>query len=267
MGAAATPGGADGTGRAGRRRLQEALLPLVGTAGLWAVWWLATEVAAPPHSFLARFAPAEAWRALLHIVGTGAVAPHALASLWRIGSGLALAALAGLPMGLALGGVPALARLLGPPLQLLRMISPLSWTPMAIVLFGVGSAPVIFLVAMACVWPIALNTAAGVRSVDGRWLLVARSLGATRWEAARTVIWPALRPAVRTGMRLAVGLAWVVVVPAEMLGVDSGLGYFVLDTRDRLAYGEMVATILLTGLIGLGLDVLARWALREGRAS
>lgn len=198
----------------------------------------------------------------MHIVGTGAVVPHALASLWRIAGGLSLATLAGLPLGLALGSVPALARLLGPPLQLLRMISPLSWTPLAIVLFGVGSAPVVFLVTMACMWPIALNTAAGIQSLDRRWVLVARSLGATRWEAARTVIWPALRPAVLTGLRLAVGLAWVVVVPAEMLGVDSGLGYFVLDTRDRLAYGEMVATVLLTGLIGLALDALTRRALR-----
>lgn len=147
------------------------------------------------------------------------------------------------------------------------MISPLSWMPLAVVLFGLGSAPVVFLVAMACVWPIALNTAAGVRGLDERWVMVARSLGASRWEIARTVLWPAVRPAVLTGIWLAVGLAWVVLVPAEMLGVDSGLGYFMLDTRDRLAYGEMMTAILLTGIIGLALDAAARAVLRDWRGA
>lgn len=252
---------------AARRLAQQAVCASAGTGALLLVWWLGTDVLAAPSGFLSRFAPDEAWLALREMVRAGIIWPHVAASLSRIAAGLALAIGAGVALGLGLGSFPLLASLLGAPLQLLRMISPLSWMPLAVVLFGVGSSPVVFLVAMACAWPIALNTAAGVRGLDERWVMVARSLGAGRWEIARTVLWPAVRPAVLTGIRLAVGLAWVVLVPAEMLGVDSGLGYFVLDTRDRLAYGEMMAAILLTGLIGLALDTAARAVFRDGRGA
>jgi NitT/TauT family transport system permease protein len=127
-------------------------------------------------------------------------------------------------------------------------------------LFGVGDAPVIFLVAMGATWPIVMNTSAGVAGLDPTWPRVARSLGATPVETLRLVVWPGVRTDVMTGLRVATGLAWVILVPAEMLGVDSGLGYFILDARDRFAYDELTAAVLIIGSIGLGLDLLARLA-------
>jgi len=134
------------------------------------------------------------------------------------------------------------------------MISPLAWMPIAIIAFGVGNRPVYFLVAVAAVWPFIINTAHGVGRVEPLWIKVARNLGAGEGQVLRRVVIPAVVPDILTGLRLAIGLAWVVLVPAEMLGVSSGLGYFILDTRDRFRYDELMAAILLIGLLGYGLD-------------
>jgi NitT/TauT family transport system permease protein len=149
--------------------------------------------------------------------------------------------------------------------QFLRMVSPLSWAPVAVVLFGIGTAPVVFLIAIAAIWPIALNTAAGIKSLNPDWMLLARSLGATRGEAIRTIVVPGIRGHVLTGLRLALGVAWIVLVPAEMLGVDSGLGFEVLGARDNMDYSGLAAVMLLIGLLGFAMDLLAqslfkRWA-------
>ncbi len=98
-------------------------------------------------------------------------------------------------------------------------------------LFGIGDDPIYFLLTFAAVWPVLLNTAAGVRQLDPRWLLLSRSLAATPWETLRRVIIPGVLGHVLTGLRLAIGISWIVLVPCEMLGVSSGLGYFILDTR------------------------------------
>jgi len=147
-----------------------------------------------------------------------------------------------------------------PLFQLLRMVSPLSWMPIAVMVLGVGNAPVYFLLAFAAVWPIMLNTAAGVARLDPNWLLLARSLSATRSEIVFKVILPGITADILTGVRLAIGIIWIVLVPAEMLGVSAGLGYFILDTRDRLAYSELMAAIVLIGILGFLLDYLARAA-------
>lgn len=146
-----------------------------------------------------------------------------------------------------------------PAFQFLRMISPLSWMPIVVMLMGVGDQPIYFLLAFAAVWPIMLNTAAGVRQLDPRWLQLSSSLSATRWETLRRVIIPGVVGHVLTGVRLAIGILWIVLVPCEMLGVSAGLGYYILDTRDRLAYSELMAMVLLIGLLGFALDALARW--------
>ena len=149
----------------------------------------------------------------------------------------------------------------GPVFQFLRMVSPLAWTPLAIMIFGVGDAPVVFLLAIAGVWPIVLVTSSAVAALDGRLLAVGCTLGANRRELARTIIWPTVRPQLLNGIRISIGVAWVILVPAEMLGVDSGLGYFILSTRDRLAYSELTAAIVIVGALGFGLDAVARTVL------
>lgn len=247
------------------RRLLDVALPAAGLAVGVAVWWAAAAWLVPPASFLARFAPDKALAALASLVATGELWPHLVTSLRRVLVGLALSGMIGLPLGLAVGSLPSFALLTGPVFQFIRMVSPLSWTPLAIILLGVGDAPVYFLIAVGGVWPIALNTSAGVAALDPRWATVARSLGANRWEVLGTVLWPGLRPHVLTGLRLAVGLGWLILVPAEMLGVDSGLGYFILNTRDRLAYGDLMAAILVIGACGFVIDSAARWVFRERR--
>jgi NitT/TauT family transport system permease protein len=166
---------------------------------------------------------------------------------------------------LALGSAPVLARTGGGVFGILRNISPLAWTPIAIIFLGVGDAPVVFLIAIGAMWPIMMNTQAGVANLDPTWLRVSRSLGATRRETLRHVVWPGVRPNVLTGVRISTGLAWVILVPAEMLGVDSGLGYFILDARDRFRYDELVAAIIAIGILGLAIDAVTRSLLGERR--
>jgi NitT/TauT family transport system permease protein len=121
---------------------------------------------------------------------------------------------------------------------------------------------VIFLLSVAAVWPLLLSAAAGVNAVDSQTLLLAKSLCATKTETVFRVILPSILGHLITGLRLAIGIAWIVLVPAEMLGVRAGLGYYILDARDRLSYSELVAVILVIGAIGYGLDTALRLAQR-----
>jgi NitT/TauT family transport system permease protein len=238
------------------------VLSILGVLLMLGGWWGITAML-PASSVLNRFAPGPSFQALVHLSTSGEVVPHIVASLRRILVGLLLAMVLGVPIGLIVGGIRGAADLSSIVFQFLRMVSPLAWAPLAIMIFGVGDAPVYFLVAMGTVWPIVLNVAAGVHGLDPRWRLLARSLGATRSETFRTIVWPGIRSHVLTGFRLAVGLAWVIVVPAEMLGVDSGLGYAVLNTRDRLAYSELMAMIVIIGACGYLMDIVVRWLVSE----
>lgn len=207
----------------------------------------------------ARFSLASTFSSLWELLGRSELYLHIAVSLKRIFVGLFLALLVGVPLGLLVGSSRNLEAATTPAFQFLRMISPLSWMPIVVMLMGVGDQPIYFLLAFAAVWPIMLNTAAGVRQLDPRWLQLSKSLSATRWETLRRVIIPGVVGHVLTGVRLAIGILWIVLVPCEMLGVSAGLGYYILDTRDRLAYSELMAMVVLIGLLGFALDALARW--------
>ena len=234
-----------------------------GVAVAVAAWWAFTHAAAGANTMIAAFQPERLPGAVASLLDRGVALQDALTSLWRLLCGLLLATAIGVPLGLLIGSYRRFRWTSAPVVQFLRMVSPLSWAPVAVALFGVGDSPVIFLVAAAAVWPVTMNTAAGVRALDPLHLRVAETLGATPAERLRTVVLPSIRPFVMTGVRLALGIAWVVLVPAEMLGVSSGLGYEILNARDRLAYDEMLVVILLIGLLGIVLDSLAQWLLRE----
>lgn len=229
------------------------------------LWWLATEVAAEPGAMFRRFGPTSALPALWELFTTGNGWRHLSVTLERLLVGLATAIAVGVPVGIAVGRSVRFAQTTGALFQFLRMVSPLAWTPIAIVLFGVGDMPVYFLVAVAAVWPVLLGTAAGVHALEPGWLRVARSLGATPVEQLRTIVLPGIRGQVTTGIRIALGTAWIVIVPAEMLGVDSGLGYAILDARDRLRYDELMAVVLAIGVLGFLLDALAQRITRIAR--
>jgi NitT/TauT family transport system permease protein len=207
----------------------------------------------------ARFSLSATLASLWELLGRSELYLHIAVSLKRIFVGLFLALLVGVPLGLLVGSSRNLEAATTPAFQFLRMISPLSWMPIVVMLMGVGDQPIYFLLAFAAVWPILLNTAAGVRQLDPRWLQLSKSLSATRWETLRRVIIPGVMGHVLTGVRLAIGILWIVLVPCEMLGVSAGLGYYILDTRDRLAYSELMAMVLLIGLLGFALDAFARW--------
>lgn len=231
------------------------------------VWWLVTTVVGAGNRLLREFAPQHCLPALIALARQGALLDDIATSLWRLLVGMLIALLIAIPVGLVTGMAAELERASRPVFQFLRMISPLSWAPVAVGLFGIGHPPVFFLVAAAAIWPVVLNTAQGVREVNPGHVLVARSLGATSTEVLRTIILPTVRGSILTGIRLALGIAWVVLVPAEMLGVDSGLGYEILNMRDQLAYDRMMALIIVIGVLGYVLDSAARIALAPTRGA
>ncbi|HZX33532.1 MAG TPA: ABC transporter permease [Rhodocyclaceae bacterium] len=237
--------------------------PTFGLALAVGLWWVAVHCLGRDSVMAARFSPENTWQALGELLRGEDIWRHGRYSLQRVGLGLFFALLAGVPLGLLTGSWPTFSRLTSATFQFLRMISPLSWMPLAVMALGVGEAPVVFLIAFAAVWPIVLNVASGIQAIDPQWLTLADSLGANRVERLWRVTVPAIAAHLLTGIRLAIGLIWVVLVPAEMLGVNAGLGYFILDTRDRMAYGELMATVLLIGLLGFALDWLARQAHRR----
>lgn len=234
------------------------LLPCSGLLAALVLWHLGVQLAAESRPFMASFAPLQALQSLYLLLQDPRLWEHLLVSLQRVAIGLFYAVLIGVPLGILSGVSRHFSAATGPLFQFLRMVSPLSWMPIAVMLLGVGDAPVYFLLAFAAMWPILLNTAAGVHLMDKNWLLLARSLSATRLELLWHIILPGITAHLLTGIRLAIGIIWIVLVPAEMLGVSAGLGYFILDTRDRLAYDELMAGILLIGLLGFLLDYLAR---------
>jgi NitT/TauT family transport system permease protein len=238
--------------------LTNGLLGVTGLVVLLLLWWLGTDVLTSPEGFIRHFSPTTAIPKLAALLAQGDLPVHILVSLRRVLVGLGFALLIGVPLGLAVGSYRRLNTATSPAFQFLRMISPLSWMPIAVMVFGVGDRPIYFMLTFAAVWPILLNTAEGVRQLQPSWLSLADSLAATRWETLWHIILPGVLCHVLTGLRLAIGIVWIVLVPCEMLGVSAGLGYFILDTRDRLAYSELMATVLMIGILGFLLDVGVR---------
>jgi len=230
---------------------------------LGALWW-AVAAGSEVGGMGERFSPVAVLAVAFELVRHAALWPHVLVSLERVLVGLLAALVLGVPLGIAIGSSRRFDQLTSPSIQFLRMISPISWMPLAVMVFGVGDRPIWFLLAFAATWPILLATAAGVRALDPRWLELSRSLAATRRELLLQVIAPGILANVLTGIRLAIGISWIVLVPAEMLGVNAGLGFYILDARDRLAYSELMAVILVVGALGFLLDAGARWLCERG---
>jgi len=227
-----------------------------GLAVAVGAWWLATQLIPMPEQFAKGFSPASAFKALIQIVQNGELFHNLIPSLKRILVGLGFAFAVGVPVGVAVGYFWVVRSVTSSVFQFLRMISPLAWMPIAIIIFGIGDKPVYFLIAVAAVWPSIINTAQGVRSVDPGWIRVVRVMGGGQVDVLRRAIMPAVIPDIITGVRISVGISWIILVPAEMLGVTSGLGYFILDARDRFEYGELMACILAIGVVGMLLDFI-----------
>jgi len=188
------------------------------------------------------------------LIEEGKIQSAAIVSSYRLFSGLGIAILIGLPIGIMVGQLKLFRELSNSPFQLLRMVSPLAWMPLAVFVFSEWDASIIFLIAMASVWPIIFSTAAGLAKVDPAWFKVAKNLGASSTQMVTRIIMPAITFDILGGVRLALGVAWIVLVPAEYLGVTSGLGYAIEDARETLSYNHLTAMVVTIGVIGYALD-------------
>jgi NitT/TauT family transport system permease protein len=175
-------------------------------------------------------------------------------SLRRILLGIFIASVIGFPLGILIGFYPKFRGLSYSPLQFIRMISPLSWMPIALLLFASFESAVYFLIVMATICPIILNTVIGVMNINPQWIKMALNQGANDYQLIRTIVIPSSLPHMLTSLRLALGVAWIVLVPAEFLGVSSGLGYLINDARDTMEYDKLMAMIIAIGILGFILD-------------
>jgi len=177
-------------------------------------------------------------------------------SLLRVGLGFGLAALVAIPLGFLIGMSPLMSRALDPFIQVLKPISPLAWMPLALYTIKDSSISGIFVIFICSVWPMLLNTAFGVAGVRREWLNVARTLEVTPLRKAFQVILPAAAPTIVTGMRISMGIAWLVIVAAEMLVGGTGIGYFVWNEWNNLSLTNVIFAILVIGVVGMVLDLL-----------
>jgi NitT/TauT family transport system permease protein len=239
--------------------------PLVGVSVMVGLWWLGGYLIAinPDTESFSDFSPVPAFLRLMELFDNGYVLGAALPSLERIGYGLLWAVILGVPVGVAVGLYSIVNNITNIPFQFLRMISPLAWMPIAVLAFDSWDDAIIFLILMAAIWPVLFSTAQGVRRIDPLWFKVAKNLGAEGHQMLRRIIFPAIAQDIFAGIRLAVGVAWVVLVPAEYLGVTSGLGYAINDARDTLEYDTLAAMVVVIGIIGFALDAACVYLIKK----
>ena len=231
------------------------LPPIAVIAAIIGVWWAvvgATGSVVFP-------TPWQVVTATVELVRDGTLWEHIGASLFRVGAGFGLAVVVAVPLGLWMGWVKGAYITLNPIFQMLRPISPIAWIPLAILWFGVGNVSPIFLIFIASVFPMVVQTTVGVHTIEKRYLRAAANFGVSRATLFRQVVFPAVLPQVIVGMRIGLGVAWLVVVAAEMIALRSGLGYLIIDSRNAgNRYDLVIAGMIIIGLIGLLLDGLMR---------
>ncbi|MFT5284563.1 MAG: NitT/TauT family transport system permease protein [Planctomycetota bacterium] len=236
-------------------RLQTWVLPLSVTAILVGSWDLAC-ILSGTDVFPT---PAETWAAFGEIIDSKRLWGDTVASLFRVTWGFLFAAAVGIPLGLVVGWSTRTFRALNPIIQGLRPISPIAWIPIAILWFGIGDGAGIFLIFLSSFFPITVGTMAAVRNISLVHQRSARNFQMTGLDLFRRVVFPASLPQIITSLRISLGVAWLVIVAAEMVGMDSGLGYLINDARNAGSrYDLVVATMIIIGLIGIVLDLLIR---------
>lgn len=181
---------------------------------------------------------------------------HLLASLGRVCIGFTIAALVAVPLGILLGLSNVATRAIDPYVQVLRPVSPLAWLPIGLALFKSSQTTAIFVIAISSLWPILLSTTFGVKAIPKIYLDVARTLGTSRRETLRRIVLPAAAPAIVGGLRVGIGIAWLVIIAAEMLTGGTGIGYYVWNEWNNLSIAAIITAILVIGGVGLGLDRL-----------
>jgi NitT/TauT family transport system permease protein len=238
-----------------KKRLETTLLPLGVAAAFVLIWHVAVALSGStifpkPHQVLV---------GMVELARRGVLVKYVVASLFRVSAGFLLALAVGVPLGLLLGWFARAFRAFNPAIQVMRPISPIAWIPVAILWFGVSDMAPVFLIFLASLFPIMTATMSAVQNIQLVYLRAANNFGVTRLTLFRTVVFPAAMPQIITGVRIALGVAWLVVVAAEMIAVNSGLGYLIIDARNAgMRYDLVVAGMVMIGLIGLALDLLVR---------
>jgi NitT/TauT family transport system permease protein len=234
------------------KRIAPSLLVL---ATVITVWWVVVEATQSPIFPT----PWQVITGAYELAQDGSLWEHIGASLFRVGTGFGLAALLAVPLGLWMGWVAGAYRTFNPIFQMLRPISPIAWIPLAILWFGVGDLSPIFLIFISSVFPMIVQTTSGVHTIERRYLRAAANFGVSRTVLFRRVVIPAVLPEIIVGMRIGIGVAWLVVVAAEMIAVNSGLGYLIIDSRNAgNRYDLVVAGMVIIGVVGFLLDGLMR---------
>ena len=231
--------------------------PLMGLALLLLVWELAAERSAQFPSPLVTWHSAQ--KVFAHPfydngpndVGIGW---NLLASLQRVAYGFGLAALAGIPLGFAIGRVQFLNRMLSPLISLLRPVSPLAWLPIGLYVFSNAPAAAIYTIFICSIWPMMINTAIGVQRIPQDYLNVARVLDLSTWKVFTKILLPSVMPYMMTGVRLSVGTAWLVIVAAEMLTGGTGIGFWLWNEWNNLNLAHIIIAILVIGVTGMVLE-------------
>ncbi len=185
---------------------------------------------------------------------SGELIGDAYASLYRVVVGFLIGAGLALPLGLMMGASDRVYKLFNPLIQVFRPIPPIAFIPLSILWFGLGNPPAIFLIVIGAFFPVLMNTIAGVRHVDGIYIRAARSLGASQTTMFLRVMLPAATPYILTGARIGVGTAFIVVIVAEMIAVNNGLGYRILEAREFFWSDKIIAGMFSIGLLGLAID-------------
>lgn len=236
-------------------KLMRIVPPVLLIVALIAIWWVAI-ARSENHIFPT---PPEVASGAWALLQDGTLLQHIEASLLRVEMGFGLAFLVAVPLGLWMGWVSGAYFTLNPLFQMLRPISPIAWIPVAILWFGVGDFSPIFLIFISSVFPMMVQTTMGVRTIDRRYLRAAANFGVSRWVLFTRVVIPAVLPEIIIGMRIGLGVAWLVVVAAEMIALNSGLGYLIMDSRNAgNRYDLVIASMIIIGVIGLLLDGLTR---------
>lgn len=237
------------------RKWEQFFWPILASALLLALWhysviWSGTKVFPSPR---------EVGKGIGELVRHHVLWRDIVDSLRRVAAGFGAAVLLGVPLGLTLGWYPAANQVVNPVMQVLRPISPIAWIPVAIIFFGVGDRAAMFLIFLGAFFPVVLACISGVSNVPSVFRRAGRNFGLTAPQLLAKVLLPAALPQILIGLRIALGIAWLVVVAAEMIAVDSGLGYLVIDSRNSgKRYDLVFAAILMIGVIGLVLDLAFR---------
>jgi NitT/TauT family transport system permease protein len=251
-------------------RLRDAALALAFPIVVLAAWHVATYgrkySLVPPPSEVAKSLYDLAFGGIYDDAYSRTLHIHLLASMSRVYGGFGLALLVALPLGLMIGRLPLMQKLLDPTFQVLRPIPVTAWLPLAMILFGLGPRSAFFLVFLGAFYPILLNTVFGVRSVDPRLFEAASMLGCQGTAQFFRVVLPASLPAIFTGLRLGLGFAWVVIVVGEMTGVQTGLGAIIMEARQLSRTEIVISGMIVIGIAGFISDrlvvLLSQWLLR-----